>query len=419
MLKYVAIICLYAACLHSQTIEITVQADSALLMNAETGAILYEKDSRKPQFPASLTKIATAAYTLNLRGNKLDKMLVAEHEAVAAVSEEEVKRSRYTLPSYWLTHGTSHMGIKKGEELSLKDLLYGMMIASAGDASNMIALYMGGTIPGFMQEVNQYFKEIGCSQTHFKNPHGLHHPEHVSTAYDMAVLTKEALKHPVFRDIVKTVSYQRPQTNKQKPTTLIQTNRLLRKGKLYYPKAIGVKTGFTSIAKNNLVAAAQDGNRTLIAVLMHCNDRETMFVDAARLFNAAFKEKKQKNTLFATGLQKWELSLKGASKKIKTHLKKDVVFEYYPSEEPKLKCLLKWEEVSLPVQKGQCVGALVFENDEGITLRSEPLFASEDVDHHLLHRMYQAVNGRKILKFFGACAAIIFIFGLILELKKN
>lgn len=400
-------------------LEIDVHADSVILMNADTGAVLYEKNARNEQYPASLTKIATAIYTLNLRGNKLDKMLVAEHEAVASVSDEEMKRSNYTLPAYWLTRGVSHMGIKKGEELSLKDLLYGMMIASAGDASNMIAQYMGGTIPVFMDEMNDYLKEIGCTSTYFKNPHGLHHPDHVSTAYDMAVLTREALKHPTFRDIVQTIRYQRPQTNKQKPTTLIQTNRLLRRGKYYYSKAIGVKTGYTTPARNNVVAAAKDGDRTLIAVLMHCDDREKMFLDAKRLFKEAFKEKPQSRKVFAAGLQKMKLRVKNASGSIQTYLKEDVVFQYYPSEEPHIKCLLKWDELCLPIKKDQKVGTLVFENENGEMLHLEPLFAKEDVDYHLFHRLKQQISGRKILKFFGACLAILFIAGLVYELKKS
>lgn len=418
-LHYLLIPLFFAFSLKMYAIDIDIHADSVILMNADTGAVLYEKNGRKEQYPASLTKIATAIYTLNLRGNKLDKVLVAEHEAVASVSEEEMKRSNYTLPSYWLTRGTSHIGIKKGEELSLKDLLYGMMVASGGDASNMIALYMGGTIPVFMDELNGYLKEIGCQGTHLKNPHGLHHPNHVSTAYDMAILTREALKHPTFREIVQTVRYQRPETNKQKPTTLIQTNRLLRKGKFYYSKAIGVKTGYTSLAKNNLVAAAQDGDRTLIAVLMHCDDREKMFLDAKRLFNEAFKEKKQSRKVFAAGQQKMKLGIKGASKNIQTYLKDDVVFHYYPSEEPTLKCLLKWDDLCLPIEKDQKVGMLVFENEKGEMLHLEPLFAADEVNYHLFHRIRQQISGRKILKFFGACLAILFIAGLVYELKKS
>ena len=420
MYKFMLLMTIFLWQFTLSALEVNIHADSVILMNADTGRVLFEKNAKKQQYPASLTKIATAIYTLSLRENKLDKILVAEHEAVASVSEEEMKRSNYTLPSYWLTRGTSHIGIKKGEELSLKDLLYGMMVVSGGDASNMIALYMGGTIPVFMDEVNAYLKEVGCQATHFKNPHGLHHPDHVSTAYDMAVLTREALKNSTFREIVQTVRYQRPDTNKQKSTTLIQTNRLLRKGKYYYSKAIGVKTGYTSLAGNNLVAAAKDGDRTLIAVLMHCDDRDKMFLDAKKLFTAAFEEKKSTRKVFNSGPQKkMKLSIKGASKSVETYLKNDVFFQFYPSEEPQIKCLLKWDALCLPIQKDQKIGTLVFEDQNGEMLQLEPLFAKEEINYHLVHRIRQQITGKKILKFFGACLAILFIAGLVYELKKS
>lgn len=374
-------------------------ADSVVLMNADTGVVLFEKGARKKQYPASLTKIATAIYTLKLRENKLDKMLEAEHDAVASISDEAMKRSNYTLPAHWLVPGTSHMGIKRGEVLSLKDLLYGMMVTSAGDAANVIATYMGGSVPTFMSEVNQYLAEIGCLDTHFKNPHGLHHPDHQSTAYDMAVLTKEALKNRNFCEIVKTVRYTRPQTNKQNPTTLIQTNRLIKRGKHYYHKAIGVKTGYTSIAKNNLVAAAKDGDRTLIVVLMNCQDRDAMFLEAKKLFVEAFKEKKVRRKLLSAGPQKASLPLKGTT--VKTYLKQDVTFDYYPAEAPKFKCVLQWDPVELPIEKDQRVGQLLIQDQTGKLLRQEELFALQDV-----------TESRLFLKVLGSLLALILLTGL-------
>lgn len=410
---------LFIAAARLNAFDIKLQADSVILMNADTGKVLYEKNSTKPQYPASLTKIATAIYTLNLREEKLGTILKAEHEAVASVSDEQMRRSNYTLPSFWLTHGATHMGIKKGEELSLKDLLYGTMVASAGDASNMIAFYMGGTIPVFMSQVNQYLKEIGCHSTYFKNPHGLHHPDHKTTAYDMAVLTKEALKNDTFREIVRTVRYQRPKTNMQKSVTLFQGNRLLRKGKFYYAPAIGVKTGYTSLAKNNLVAAAKNGGRTLIAVLMHSEDRSTMFLDAIKLFKQAFREKKVCRKVFSAGPARMSIKLPGASKRLATYLREDVVISFYPSEKEQLKCLLQWDRLSLPIKKDQKVGALLLQTGDGRLVHSEPLFAKSDVDYHLYFRLREKFSWKKIMKFFGACLAILFIGGLLYELKKS
>ena len=114
-----------------------------------------------------------------------------------------------------------------------------------------------------------------------------------------------------------------------------------------------------------------------------------------------------------------KLSIKGASKSVETYLKNDVFFQFYPSEEPQIKCLLKWDALCLPIQKDQKIGTLVFEDQNGEMLQLEPLFAKEEINYHLVHRIRQQITGKKILKFFGACLAILFIAGLVYELKKS
>ena len=110
-------ICLFLlfSYVEGKPLSVSTHAQSAILINAETGAILFEKNARKPLYPASLTKIATAAYALHSGEDQLDRLIAAEHEAVATISEEAKERSHYTLPSYWLVPGGSHIGIKKGE----------------------------------------------------------------------------------------------------------------------------------------------------------------------------------------------------------------------------------------------------------------------------------------------------------------
>ncbi|MFQ5729849.1 MAG: D-alanyl-D-alanine carboxypeptidase family protein [Waddliaceae bacterium] len=404
--------------LTAKPLELSVQADSAILMNADDGAILFEKNAKKSQDPASLTKIATAIYTLKVRGERLDKMIPAEHDSVASISDAELRRSNYTLPAHWLVPGTSHIGIKRGEELSLKDLLYGMMVASAGDASNVIAQYVGGSVPTFMELLNEYLQGIGCYGTTFKNPHGLHHPDHRTTAYDMAILTREALKNQTFCDIVKTVQYTRPQTNKQKPITLIQTNRLLKRGKFYYSKAIGVKTGYTSAAQNTLVAAARDKNRLLIAVLMKCSDRDEIFRDAIKLFETAFREKAIRRTLLPRGLQKAALSVEGGAGPIRTCLEKDITLDFFPAEEPKVKCLLSWDKVAIPVEKGQRVGVLSFQDQNGRVLLTEPLFAFEKVGYSWYYRLKQFFGGGIFRTIIGVILSLLLFLSLLLMLRR-
>ncbi len=356
-------------------LNIQVHAEAAILMNADTGAILYEKNSHEQHYPASITKIATAIYALLKYGDKLDEIVVAQQDAVGAVSEEQVKKSNYSLPAYRIKMGSSHIGIKRGEKLTLRDLIYGMMLPSGNDAPNVIAQHIGGTIPQFMLELNAYLQSIGCTQTHFSSPHGLHHPTHYTTAYDMAILTKEALKNEQFREIISTITYKRPKTNMQDATTFVQTNRLLRKGPFYYPKAIGVKTGYGMPALHTFVGAATDQGRTLVAVLLCCKERDQIFKDTIALFEAAFNEKKVVKEYFKAGPQAYEFEI--ANAKIPTHTEKEFTLEYFPAEEPAVKAWLTWNKAGLPIKKGQEVGNITIQIDEQL-VEKIPLLASAE-----------------------------------------
>lgn len=408
---------------HADSLDLSVNAEAAILMNADTGAILYEKNSRALFYPASITKIATAIYTLHKKGDSLDVKITAEQEAVGSVTEDVKRRSNYSTPSYMLVAGGSHIGIKKGEILTLRDLLYGMMVASGNDASNVIAQYVGGTIPQFMQELNAYLKQVGCLSTTFQNPHGLHHPKHQTTAYDMAILTKEALKNPKFREIVSTVRYTRPKTNKQEASTLVQSNRLLRSGKLHYAKAIGVKTGHLSTAGNTFVGAAKDGDRTLIAVLLKVDERKDMFTDAVKMFETAFTQPKIQRTLLKSGPQKFTLQLPGAKGEISTFLNESVTLDYYPAEEVKVKCLLSWDaNLKLPVSKDQRVGELVFQLDNGKVWRTVPLYSQNSMDATWMHSIKSFFGGSggksAYLKGLGVLVIILFLGFFALQLRR-
>jgi len=373
------VLCLLCMELQAKPLTLNVEAEAAILMNADTGVILYEKQAHTLHYPASITKIATASYALKVAGNKLDQIIAADQDSVASISEEARKKSKYTVPAYWLIPGGSHIGIKKDEELSLKDLLYGTLVASGNDAANVIAQYVGGTIPQFMKELNQYLQEIGCQHTTFYNPHGLFHPKHQTTAYDMALVMCEALKNPTFCEMISTVRYTRPKTNKQESTVLLQTNKLIRKGQYNYPKAIGGKTGYLSAAGYTLVVAAEHEGRTLIAVLLGCNDSNERFSEAIKMFEAAYTQPKVQRILLRKGSQKFTLDLDGASSSISTYIKDDLILDYYSAEEPSIKCLLYWAKLHPPIAKDQPVGEIHIINSEGTPLQKATLFADSDV----------------------------------------
>lgn len=391
-------------------LSIDVQAHSAILINAETGAILYEKNAYEPLHPASITKIATALYALTVAENRLDTLIEADHDAIASLSQEAKRQANYTMPAWWLEPGGTHIGIKKGEQLTLRDLLYGTMLASANDAANVVAKYVGGTIPQFITELNTFMRSLGMKQTVFVNPHGLHHPNHKTTAYDMSLLAQAALKNPTFCTIVATTRYTRPKTNKQEPSVLIQGNELVRTGKrFYYPKAIGIKTGYISSAQNTLVAAAREKDRTLVAVLLKNKERPKMFSDAVKMFEMAFNQPKVRRQLIVAGPQPYEFKIAGARRVITTYASRDLSIEYYPAEEPQLRCFLLWNELALPVAQDQPVGELRFFDGEKLAY-SEQLFARET-----LTASWLAWMPAPSLKQVGAIATLL-IVGLCLYL---
>lgn len=403
--------------LHAQPLVLDVSAESAILINADTGAILYEKKPHLKLYPASITKIATAAYALKLKSEGLEEPIAATQDCIGSVTEEAKQRSGYTLPSHWLVTDCSHIGIKKGEILTLRDLFFGMMVASADDASNIIAERLGnGSIPSFMEGLNAYVQELGCKDTYFNNPHGLHHPKHVTTAYDMALITQEALKNAFFREVVATTRYTRPKTNKQDSTVLVQTNRLLRSGEHYYPRAIGVKTGWMSKSGSTFVAAAKDQDRTLIAVLMNVKERKDIFRDAIRLFDAAFKQVKVENNFIKAGPQRHSLEVEGADKLVKTYTADNVVLSYYPAEALKVKAYLQWDKLELPIKKGHKVGELFLRSSDGKQLASAPLYAQDDVNMKFSYRVKQLFKGQGS-KIFLIVGGVIFLLGMFSYIK--
>lgn len=370
----------------SQPLKVDVSASAAVLINGDTGEVIFEKNAHKFCFPASTTKIATALYALSQKGIDLDARVTASAEALGCVSPQ-VRRTKH--PSHRLEFGGTHTGIKVGEELSFRDLLYGLMLASGNDSANVIAEYVSGSVPLFVEKMNAFLREQGLRETFFSNPHGLPCREHRTSAYDLAQMARLGMKIPLFREIVKTLRYQKPATNKQPETIFVQHNALLKRGGAhYYPKAVGIKTGYTVSAGQNLVAAAVDENRFLIAVVLGCTDFHQRYKDVIALFEAGFNEKKVSRTVLAKGFDLFALKIKGAKKPVQGALDKDFVFDYYPSEEPDFKVALSWLDLKLPIAKDAQVGEVrLVEVETGKTLSSAPLFATELVEISLAAKL--------------------------------
>ena len=376
--------------LHAKPLSTQVSAPSAILINAETGAILYAKDVHKHNFPGSITKIATALYVLEKKGEQLDEIIQASKHALHSIPPYVQISNGSEHPPYRLTHDGTSMGLKPGEILPLTSLLYGLMLLSGNDAGNVLAESISGSIDRFCQDLNLFLSKQGILETHFVNPHGLHHDDHWTTAYDMAQIARLAMKHPTFREIVKASRYLKPQTNLQPAQYFMQRNRLLRQGSLhYYPKAIGIKTGYHSKAGFTLVGAATHEGRTLIAVVLKCQENNDRFRDVIKLFDAAFSEKKVTRTLYAREGDLFTHCIQGATDELKALLKDDVILEYYPAEEPQFHAEIKWTIKNLPLEAGQCVGHLRCIDEKGNILLEKPIFAANSISK----TMWSKVSG--------------------------
>lgn len=410
------LLCLLRLCaLDGKPLSVDVAAQGAVLINAKNGAVLYEKNAHQTMYPASIAKVAVALYIMRSYGDRLDEVAVAKREAIASITPQAKRDSKYRAPPYWLETDSSHIGIKKGEQFVVRELLHALLIASANDAANVLAEHFGGTIPQFIENLNAFLKrEVGCSKTHFLNPHGLHHPDQVTTPYEMALIAKEAMQEPLFRTIVSTVRYTLPATNLEYERQLTQTNMLLRSGSHRYTKAIGVKTGTTLSAGKNLIAAAEEGQRQLIAVVMACEKMGDRYNDAIRLFETAFHEQQMRRYLLTKGEQNLSTTIRGARGRLLTTLPDGLYYDFYPAEETTVKVSVRFTPPPLPIAALAPVGTVSIHDKRGTLLHETPLYAASPLSANLWyqteHFLSENKRGRKLLFLTTAFSLSLFLW---------
>ncbi len=229
-----------------------IAGDSAVVMEASTGTVLFEKNSHDHCYPASITKIMTSLLAVKNSG-----------------MEEEVTFSKEAV------YNTEGSGISRdvGEVMTMRNCLYGLMLESANECGYAIAEHTGGNYDNFINMMNEEADRLGCKDTNFNNPHGLPDEDHWTCAYDMALISREALKNDLFRMIVNTRRYSIPPTNKHQEETYLSNHHKMRnnyKGdeQYLYEYCIGGKTGYTSVAGSTLVTFAEKDGMTLICVVM-------------------------------------------------------------------------------------------------------------------------------------------------------
>lgn len=396
--------------------------ESAILINADTGHVLYEKKAYERRFPASVTKIATALFILDHKKPNLSRHVVVGQEALKTATKVDKKKNPEKYPAYTLEPDGTTINLMVNERITLNTLLYGLMLGSGNDAANALAIHVGGDMERFLSELNYYLKKLGCKDTNFLNPHGLHNDLHYTTAYDLAVMTRHALQIPEFAEIVKTITYNRERTNKQETSVITQTNRILKPGPFYYQNAYGVKTGYTSNAGFNLVAAAKNQDRNLIAVLLGSKVSEARYKDAIALFEEAFNEQKITQKVYAGGADVFKKECKGAKDLLKATLKNDVSFSYYPSEPLQFETSVKWFDKSLPIYPESCVGFLeIVDKASAKVISRHELFAINTVEATFWTTCIQS-TGRVISIVFmhkeGLLVAFV-LFGFAYVLAKR
>lgn len=356
-------------------LHVSLSVPYAYVVDAGSGRVLYEKNSEELIYPASTTKIATALYVLSKVQNLDEVIPCASRHAIARISPKKKVSNHFTDAPYLLEYDGVLFGLKHGEELSLRDMLFILMLASANDVANVLAEYVSGDIETFCLELNEFVQGLGCERTHFMNPHGLHHPEHVSTPKDMVRLGLCALEHPILKAIISTEKYTVAETNKSKAKDIVQGNKLLKPGQFYYPNAIGVKTGSHLRAGKCLVAAAENGSRSILGGFFKAKDWRNLYGDAITLFDASFREKPVTRFLFRANEASFFTHVK--KEKVRADLLEDVSIQYYPSEDLDLSTALVWHGVSLPIEKGDVIGALrIYEGD--VLLEEVPLHAHKE-----------------------------------------
>lgn len=280
--------------------NLTTNSDSIILIDAKTGNILYSKNAYEKKYPASTTKLMTAILTLE--NCKLTDVVTVSHNAI------------FSVPV-----GYSHASLQEGEQLTVEQLLNVLLIPSANDAAFALAEHIAGSVDEFSTMMNNKAKELGCLNTHFVNPNGIHNSDHYSTAYDLALIGQYAMKFDDIMRIAKISQYTLPKTNKYDRTDRIfnATNGLITKNdEYYYPSATGLKTGYTDKSGYCIVATAEKNGVELLEVVLGSESISDRYKDCIKLFDYGFENYSNQN-LVSTNEIIENVEVAGATKETK------------------------------------------------------------------------------------------------------
>jgi len=371
-----------------------ITAPNLLLAETNTGRIIYERNADEKIYPASLTKLMTAI--LVVENCELDE--------IATVSENAV----ISVPS-----GYVNANLQVGEELTVEDLLYVMLIPSANDAANVLAEHVGGNIESFSTMINSRAKELGCTGSNFTNPSGLHQEEHYTTTRDLFLISQKAISNSLIKKILGTTTYSLPSTNKYTGTkrTFTTTNYMIRKSltKYYCDYCIGAKTGYTEYAKNCVVEYAEKDGIELTVIVMGENAKVKgqKFLDAKEMFEYVFKN--YENNQVAKQNEKYETARVNNGTKdtrdLEVIYKDNLNILKAKDDNTQIEKSVEYTNLKAPIQKGDIVGKITYKYDE-ITYETE-LIANSTVEES------------KVLSNLLKLLIVALIIYIIYNLKKS
>lgn len=373
---------------------------SCILIEANTGKILYEKNSNDVRFPASTTKIMTAILTVE--NCNLDDVATVSHNAV------------YSIP-----YDYTHASLKEGEELTIEQLLYALMIPSANDAAIVLAEHISGSVEEFAKLMNKRAEELGCKNTHFVNPNGIHSKDHTSTSYDLALMGKFAMQNSIIRKIVSTTQFTLPATNKYSKTDRIfnNSNDLLNTySRYYYEGTTGVKTGYTGEAGNCIIASAKKNDFEVILVVLGGESTNTglsqRYLDCKTLFDYAFNNYSLKTLNEKNAVLK-QITVRGATEETQNLnvLIKDKI-EIFSENSADLSSLEPEitldENLMAPISANSAIGKITY-NYDGQTYSSDLIAETQVLSSDFLPLLF------RILLIF----VVLYLLFLLLKKPKN
>lgn len=363
-------------------IDLASNAKSAIIIEPTTGKIIFEKNSNERLEPASMTKIMTLLLTFEAIDNGRVSL------------DDTVNISKRAADM-----GGSQMFLEAGSNIRLEEIIKGVSIASANDGAIALAEFIGGSVENFVDMMNKKAEDLGLSNTHFANPHGLHADNHYSSAYDMAIMASNLISH---EKVLNYTSIYEDYFNKPdgSRTWLVNTNKLVR----FLEGVDGLKTGYTSEAGYCLTATAKKGNVRYITVVMGEPSSDIRSSETANMLNYAFNSFKL-NTILDKSQELGTIYIDKSKQKTAKIVVKNPVTELISKEKdiPNYTYNLKVEKITVPIKAGTKVGTVEILDNEGLIVREEDVTISYDIEkcnlwETFLENLMTIIKGKKINK---------------------